>query len=116
MSTFLQWTLPIPVASEPGNTETLSDIFSASFGWPAPWNAFWVTYYPASQLAAWDFSYWNPNAPSVAKWYVNGIDIGGGFQNQTFVSGAAAGNAVLQAGNDIGPLAYITVPSGAPGS
>src|ERR1700704_4705604 len=112
MSVFLRWALPMPVVASPGATEVLSTILTDSFGTPNAWSDLWVTYYPASQLQAWDFRYWNPSKPSVATWYVNGTDIGGGFNNQTYVPGSAIGTAGLLAGNDIGPFAYVTVPAG----
>jgi Ca2+-binding RTX toxin-like protein len=118
MATFLQWTLPMPVVAAPGASVTLPSILTNSFGSsPNGWDHFWVTYYPPSQLTAWDFSYWNLVNEAAASWYVNGADIGGGFDNQRFVPGGSIGTAVLHAGNDIGHYAYILVPtSGTPGS
>ena len=112
MAAFLQWTLPMPVVAAPGGTQALPTMLTNDFGSsPNGWNDFWVTYYPSSQLSAWDFSYWNLSSPSVATWYVGGGDIGGGFGNQRYVPAASIGTALLHVGNDIGPLAYVTVPS-----
>jgi hypothetical protein len=68
-----------------------------------------LSYYGPHQLSAWDFSYWNVSAPSVARWFVNGSDIGG--EHQTDVPLAQLASADLHVGNDIGPLALITVPT-----
>src|SRR5438128_421054 len=111
MANFLQWTLPMTVVLAPGATKSLSEILISDFASPNNWSDIWLTYYPASQLQAWNFRYWDPNNPTVATWYVNGIDIGGGFSNQRYVPGSSVGTAVFQAGNDIGPYAYITVPA-----
>src|SRR5262245_13985149 len=111
-TTFLTWSLPMPVVASPGQTQGLSGILASSFG-GTYWSDYWVTYTSANQLAAWDFSYWNPSNPSVATWLVNGGDIGGDFANQRYVSSATVGSTALRAGNDIGAFAYLTVPTNA---
>ena len=111
MSTFLTWSLPLPIVASAGTGVGLSSILTSQFG-STNWSSYWVTYYPASQLAAWNFRYWNPSNPSVATWLVNGVDIGGGFDHQTYVPGGSINSATFRAGNDIGPLAYLAVPAG----
>src|SRR6266481_4133060 len=116
MSVFLQWTLPMPVVASPGSSLSLSSILAGDFGTSTPWSDYWLTYDPAAQLQAWDFSYWNLGNKLVGTWSVNGVDIGGGFNNQTHVSAIAIGTASFHVGNDIGPFAYITVPTSPSGA
>lgn len=111
MSTYLYWTLPMPVVAMPGSTQSLPTMLMNSFGASPIWNTFWVTYYPQSQLDSWDFRYWNVKSPSVATWYVSGTDIGGGFDHQRYLADNEVSTAVLHAGNDIGPFAYVMVPA-----
>ena len=104
----------MPVALAPGSSSSLPSILQQSFGRvPTQWSGGWIAYYPISQLTAWDFRYWNPASPSVGTWFVNGTDIGGGFANQTFEATNNFGAVTFQAGNDMGPLAYFTVPESA---
>ncbi|MBX3577274.1 MAG: calcium-binding protein [Rhizobiaceae bacterium] len=113
MAIYRHWTLPMPVVAAQGASVSLPSMLAKAFGTaPAGVSDYWVTYYPAAQLAAWDNGYWNPSSPSVATWFVGGRDIGGGFGNQRHVPASQIGSATLKAGNDIGPLAYVTVPNG----
>lgn len=118
MSKFLHWTLPMPVVLAPGAEASLETILKASFaGLPGGSAKYWVTYSAASELAAWNFDYWNPAKPAVSEWHVGGKAIGGGFENQAFVDLKAKTAAVFEAGNAIGPLAYVTLENSlVPGS
>ena len=110
MATFLTWSLPMPVVASAGRGVALSTILKQSFGGtPNAAPEMWLTYTPSAELRQWNSSYWNPSAPSVAKWYVDGRDIGGGWSNQENIDAADAGSAMLVAGNNIGAYAYVTV-------
>src|SRR5262249_30135250 len=115
---YLYESLPVPVAAAPGSQVDIGSILSAAFGPDdGGYQDFWLAYYGPAQLHAWDFSYWDPTSPSVARWFVHGLDIGGGFNNQTQVSPAQLVDTNFHVGNDIGPLAFITVPiAGSPGN
>src|SRR5882757_2835737 len=114
MSTFLLRTLPMPVVATPGNSVGLSSILTSDFGSTLNGTDLYLAYYTASQIQQqFNFSFWNPNNPSAATWFVNGADIGGFINFQTYVPGSAVGTAALRAGNDIGPFAYLTVPANA---
>ena len=113
MATHLQWSLPMPFVGAAGATATLAPLLIKSFGAsPNGWSSFSLSYVGPAQLKEWDFSYWNPANPSVARWFVNGSVIGAGYDNPTTVAGTQTNSAVLHAGNDIGALAFITVPAG----
>src|SRR5262245_5252038 len=117
MSIFLRWMLPMPVVAQAGATEDLSTMLTRSFGsLPNGWTDLWLTYYPPPQYAEGDSSYWNLANPAVATWSVNGVDIGDGLAHQTHVGAASIGNVLFHAGNNIAPVAYLTVPSGTAGS
>jgi Ca2+-binding RTX toxin-like protein len=114
VATFLTWTLPMPVVAGVGTTVTLPEIMTDSFDSPSNgWSSFYLTYIGAAELQSDDFSYWNLAHPWVTTWSVDGTDIGPGFNNQTFFPANPndpLSNAVLTAGNDIGPFAFVTVP------
>src|SRR5262245_16901195 len=118
MATTLYYAFPIPVAASPGAVVDIEALLSEAFGpGHGGYSEYLLAYYGPLQLHAWDFSYWDPDAPSVARWFVNGTDIGGEFTNQTTVSPAQLASADFHVGNDIGPLAFITVPiAGTPGN
>ena len=102
----------MPFVGAAGATTTLSSLLIKSFGAsPNGWSQFWLSYVGAAQLKEWDFSYWNPANPAVAQWFVNGADIGAG--PEVNVQSTQINSAVLKAGNDIGALAFLTVPAGA---
>jgi hypothetical protein len=113
MASFLTWTLPMPVVASTGDDVTLSNILNEEFGAnSATYNNFWVGYQDATYLANQSFLYWDPPHAAVTKWYLNGADIGivkNSF-HQAHVSPSQLGAADLLVGNDIGPLAFITVP------
>ena len=118
MATYLEYAFPIPVAASPGSAVDIETFLGVAFGPDyGGYPNFLVAYYGPAQLHAWDFSYWNVNAPSVARWFVNAEDIGGGFNNQANVPLSQLASVDFHAGNDIGPLAFITVPiAGSPGN
>ncbi|HTQ14972.1 MAG TPA: calcium-binding protein [Rhizomicrobium sp.] len=106
-------TLPTAVFAAAGSTVNLSTILDDTFGAHASYggyNEFWIAYYGASTLSSWDFSYWDLGNPQVTKWLINGNDIGPDFGNQRFIDLASLPMVSLKAGNDIGDLAYVTVP------
>lgn len=110
MSRFLHWTLPMPVVLAPGAEAGLQAILKGSFGGlPGGSQKYWVAYSAASELTAWNFDYWKPSRPAVSEWHVAGKDIGGGFDNQAFVDLRTSAPATFEAGNAIGPLAYVTI-------
>src|SRR5262245_7625158 len=116
-ATYQYLAFPAPVAAEPGTVVGLSSLLSGAFGSSCSYSDYLLAYYGPTQLHAWDFSYWNVSAPSVARWFVNGSDIGGEFTHQTDVPLSQLASAQLHVGNDIGPLAFITVPTaGTPGN
>jgi Ca2+-binding RTX toxin-like protein len=113
MATHLEWSLPMPSVGAPGSTATLTSLLIKSFGAsPNGWSSFAVSYTGPAQLAKWDFSYWNPKTPSVARWFVNGSVTPDGYDDPTTVMATQTNSAVLHAGNDIGALAFITVAAG----
>ena len=117
-ATYQYLALPTPIAAEPGAVVDIETILSGAFGSDyGNYSDYLLAYYGPLQLKAWEFSYWNPSTPSVARWFVNGSDIGGEFTNQTDVPLSQLSSADLHVGNDIGPLAFITVPTaGTPGN
>jgi hypothetical protein len=110
---YLDATLPIPVVATSGSVVKLSTILTAAFG-PSfgGYSNFWLYYNGATQLAEWDFSYWDPNNPAVAKWLFNGSDIGA--QNEKSVSLGSVSQVGFQAGNNILGEAEITMPVAGP--
>jgi Ca2+-binding RTX toxin-like protein len=117
-ATYQYLALPTPIAAEPGAVVDIETILSGAFGSNyGGYSDYLVAYYGPLQLQAWTFSYWDPTTPSVARWFVNGSDIGGEFTHQTDVPLSQLSSADLHVGNDIGPLAFITVPTaGTPGN
>lgn len=117
-NTFLIKTLPVAVFASPGTTIDLAEILEQSFGAGlGGFQNFWITYVEADETLVGPkrdlpLSYWDPQHPSDTKWLVGGSDIGPGFQNQTYVPLGQLSNVSLKVGNNIGPLAYITVPVG----
>lgn len=111
---YLANTLPFVVAAKPGADVSLQSILTKAFGSDfGGYQDFYLGYYGASALSTWDFSYWDPSHSSVAKWLVNGSDIGASTTtsfNSVHVSAADASTATLEAGNDIGDLAFVIVP------
>jgi FG-GAP-like repeat len=118
VANYLTQTLPMPVVAAPGAVVNLKAILSQDFGSSlGGYSDYWLAYYGAAALNSWDFSYWNPSSSSVARWYVNNSDIGPADThnfNQAHVLRAQVATADLHAGNDIGPLAYMTVPNAGP--
>jgi Ca2+-binding RTX toxin-like protein len=109
---FLDFTLPTAVFATAGSTVSLNSILTNAFGTNAnAYSEFWITYYGASTLSGWDFSYWNLSNPQVTKWLVGGSDIGPDFNHQHFLNSSGISTASLKAGNDIGDLAYVMVPT-----
>lgn len=92
---------PFVVAANPGHDVSLSSILSKALGPDyGNYDQFWIAYYGAQSLQNFDFSNWNLNNPQVAKWLVNGTDIGPDFGNQQLIQKADVGSAKLQAGKD----------------
>src|SRR5262249_52843629 len=88
----------------------LSAAFGSDYGGYAEYQ---LAYYRPNQLKAGDCSYWNLSTASVARWFVNGSAIGGSGANlatQQTVLPSHLATVQFHAGNDIGPLALITVP------
>jgi hypothetical protein len=115
MTTFLYEMLP-PVVGDPGTDISLSTILTDAFG--ANWDGytdFSLAWYDAAALAHWDFSYWDPNDPSVSKWLDDGTAIKGSTAssfNLTDLTAAEVPNFTLQLGNDIAPYVFLHVPIG----
>jgi hemolysin type calcium-binding protein len=109
---------PTPIAAESGAVVAIETMLTGAFGSNyGGYSDYLLAYYGPVQLQAWEFSYWNPSQPSVARWFVNGADIGGEFSHQTDVPLAQLSSAEFHVGNDIGPLAFVTVPTaGTPGN
>jgi hypothetical protein len=103
----------MPVVASTGDDVTLSTILNEEFGANStPYDNLWIGYQDATFLANRSFLYWDPLHPAVTKWYLNGADIGNnnGSFHQVHVGSSQLGAADLLVGNDIGPLAFITVP------
>jgi Ca2+-binding RTX toxin-like protein len=109
MPSWLHWTLPMPVVAEPGDKVPLKAIIGAAF--PGMPNAghHWLAYYDEGDLAARNWDFWDPGHADAARWLVNGKAIGGGFENQRYI-GANIDSAVLDVGNAIGPVSFVTIP------
>jgi len=114
-STFLQDRMPLTVYADPGSVLSLTQVLTAAFG--ANWQNFqnfWIASAGgADYLAAANFSYWDPNHPSVAQWNVNGTPLGHGFSNQQFVSLANLSQVTFTAGNAIDDTLYLTLQDSA---
>jgi Ca2+-binding RTX toxin-like protein len=109
---YIYWTLPMPVVAEVGQSVSLADIFSQSFGGlPANAGSFLSAYFGAQDLANRDFDYWNPSAPSLDRWTFNGTDIGPGFFHQTGFYMSQASQVALTMGNVIGPTSFVMIPT-----
>ena len=115
MSTFLYEMLP-PEIGDPGTDISLSTILTDAFG--ANWDGytdFSLAWYDAAALAHWDFSYWDPNDPSVSKWLDNGTAIKASTATSfklTDLTAAQVPNFTLQLGNDIAPYLFLHVSIG----
>ena len=115
MSTYLYEQLS-PEVGIPGTQISLSTVLTDAFGsnWGG-YTQFALAYYGAGALSAWDFSYWNPNNPSISEWLNGGTAIRAsttGSFNQKVVTPANVANYTLQLGNEIAPYVFITVPDG----
>src|SRR5262245_7234468 len=117
-ATTLYEAFPIPVAAAPGAVVTIDSILTAAFGPDEGGFAeYWLAYNGPLVLQNWHFSYWDLSDPTVARWFVNNVDIGPNSNNQQTVSPSQLGTVDLHVGNDIGAFAFITVPSaGTPGN
>jgi hypothetical protein len=107
---------PVAVFASDGDHVSLSSILTGMFGsqWTT-YTGFELAYYGPQTLQDWDFNYWNPDDPQVARWYVNGNDIGpagDNFTNVHQISAADVASSYLVAGNNISNFAYIEVPIG----
>ena len=115
MTTFLYEMLP-PEIGAPGTDISLSTILTDAFG--AGWDGyteFSLAWYDAAALSYWDFSYWDPDDPSVSKWLDNGTAIKASTAssyNLTDVTASQVPDFSLELGNDIAPYVYLTVPIG----
>src|SRR5262249_40681538 len=112
--------LPIDVVGNAGSQQSLASILAAAFG-PnfGGYSQFYLAYYGASDLQTNDFSYWNPNAPTVTTVSENGTVIPAATAssfNQTLVTSAQLASCTLNLGNVIGPLVFVTVPVSTSGS
>jgi Ca2+-binding RTX toxin-like protein len=111
---YLDNTLPMVIGASLNNQTSLSTIVTDAFGpGDGGYKDFWIGYYGAAALHAFDFSYWNLSNPHVATWLVNGSDIGASTKNSfnsVEVTSSTLSTAHLKAGNDIGDLAFVTVP------
>jgi hypothetical protein len=115
MNTFLYEQLPAEVGGS-GSQVSLSTILTDAFGpnWGG-YTQFWLAYYGASALSAWDFNYWNPSAPTVSQWLNGGTAIKAATTstfNQANLTASQVSNYSLKLGNDIAPYVFLTVPIG----
>jgi Ca2+-binding RTX toxin-like protein len=111
MAAFLYTTLPVAIGVSPGGTVGLDTILDAAFGaGNHSFSEYWIAYYGAASLSSFDFTYWNPAAPDVPEWLVNGVDIGPDFNHQRFIAPGQTGTVLLSGGNVIAPDNYLTVP------